>query len=191
MQEGELGNKQDKTAVCNAESLRTGKEPSGMTCHPQANHIVRLKTLDQNKWTTARLLIRLFWSWHWNEQVPRSRRHSHPLTPRLHVFHWRTALQWEWDARTEGSTSCGVSVVFEEHKAGYFLQMWIWNLLSKAVLCISAEFHREHPWIAKGLGETSKRFGSEAGHWRHVGRQLVSLSVCQDSYAREKLINCQ
>lgn len=88
-------------------------------------------------------------------------------------------------------TSCGVSVVSEEHKAGYFLQMWIWNLLSKAVLCISAEFHCEHPWIAKGLGETSKRFGSEAGHWRHVGRQLVSLSVCQDSYAREKLINCQ
>lgn len=191
MQEGELGNKQDKTAVCNAESLRTGKEPSGMTCHPQANHILRLKTLDQNKWTTASLLIRLFWSWHWNEQVPRSRRHSHPLTPRLHVFLWRTAVRVRCKDWSQYWTSCGVSVVSEEHKTGYFLQMWIWNLLSKAVLCLRAEFHCEHPRIAKGLGETSKRFGSEAGHWRHVGRQLVSLSVCQDSYAREKLINRQ
>lgn len=80
MQKGELGNKQDKAEVCSAASLWMDKKPSGIICHPQANDIARMKALDHNKWTTACLLIRLFWFWHWNQQVPRSCRRSHPLS---------------------------------------------------------------------------------------------------------------
>lgn len=65
VQEGELGgglwNKQDKVVIYNIRRLRLNKELSSITCHPQANQIARLKTFDQNKWTTSCLLISLFW----------------------------------------------------------------------------------------------------------------------------------
>lgn len=53
VQEGELGgglwNKQDKGVLYNIRRLRLNKELSGISCHPQANQMAQLKTLDQNK----------------------------------------------------------------------------------------------------------------------------------------------
>lgn len=107
VQEGELGgglwNKQDKGVIYDVIRLRLNKELSSITCHPQANKTAQLKTLDQNKSTTSCLLISLFRFWLWNQQVPRSHRHSHThlVTPRLYMFKWCTKLQWAWDMRTE------------------------------------------------------------------------------------------
>jgi len=103
VQEGGLGgglwNKQDKVVMHNIRRLRLNKELSSITCHPWANQIAQLKTLYQNKCTTSCLLINIFWFWHWNQQVPRSCRHSHTrlVTPRLYVFKWLTTPQWAWD----------------------------------------------------------------------------------------------
>lgn len=64
VQEGELGgglwNKQDKVVIYNTRRPRLNRELSSITCHPQANQTARLKTLDQNKWTTSCLLISFF-----------------------------------------------------------------------------------------------------------------------------------
>lgn len=85
-----LWNKQDKVVIYNISKLRLNKERSSLNCHPQENQIAWLKTLDWNKWTTSCLLISLFWFWQWNQQVPRSHRHSHIhwVTPGLYVFKW-------------------------------------------------------------------------------------------------------
>lgn len=107
VQEGELGgglwNKQDKVVIYNTRGPRLNSELSSITCHPQANQTARLKTLDRNKWTTSCLLISFFGFWHWNQQVPRSRRHSHThlVTPRLYVFQWLSTPQRAWGVRTE------------------------------------------------------------------------------------------
>lgn len=43
---GGLWNKQDKVVIDNIRKLRLNKELSSITCHPEANQIVWLKTLD-------------------------------------------------------------------------------------------------------------------------------------------------
>lgn len=196
VQEGELGgglwNKQDKGVLYNIRRLRLNKELSGISCHPQANQMAQLKTLDQNKRTTSCLLISLFRFWLWNQQVPRSHRHSHThlVTPRLYMFKWCAVLQWAWDMRTEITAETSQYFCCLLSRQG---QLLFSDLDLEPCLQSIAGLGFYSPWITKGVGSwgSIQRFGGEVPHHRHIGRYLAYFSVCEDHCVTEKLSNHQ
>lgn len=177
MQEGELGgglwNRQDKVVIYNIRRLRLNEDLSIINCHPQANKIAWLKTLDQNKWATSfdKLFLVLTLK-PTGAQEPQTS-HTHLVTPRLYVFRWFTAPQWAWRGRTEMRAELSVSACLLRRQSQLvFAAADLKTALQNAVA--SRALLHEHLWIMKGLGRwgsthkfkgevyTSKRW---AGSW--------------------------